>query len=55
MAKERKEVVTVKIAYYQQKLKQMYDKGVKSRSLAPGDLMLRKMLGTGPKTPFGAS
>ena len=27
LAKERKEVVTINMAYYQQKLKQRYDKG----------------------------
>ena len=41
---EKREVATVKMAYYQQKLKQMYDKGVKSRPLAPRDLVLRKVV-----------
>ena len=33
------------MAHYQQNLKQRYDKGVKMRSLAPGDLVLRKVVG----------
>ena len=45
VAKERREVAMVKMAYYQQKLKQRYDKGVKSRPLASGDLVLRKVVG----------
>ena len=36
----------VQLAYYQQKLKQGYDAKVKLRPLAPGDLVLRKVLGT---------
>ena len=34
LAEERQEVAIVKMAYYQQKLKQRYDKGVKARPLA---------------------
>ena len=36
----------VQLAYYQQKLKQGYDSSVKLRRLAPGDLVLRKVIGT---------
>ena len=36
----------VQLAHYQQKLKQGYDTKVKQRPLAPGDLVLRKVLGT---------
>ena len=36
----------VQLAYYQQKLKQGYDSSVKLRPLAPGDLVLRKVIGT---------
>ena len=43
---ERREGTMVHLAYYQQKLKQSYDAKVKSRPLAPGDLVLRKVLGT---------
>ena len=37
---ERREVAIVKMVHYQQKLKQWYDKGVKVRPLALGDLVL---------------
>ena len=43
---ERRENNMVQLAYYQQKLKQGYDANVKLRPLAPGDLVLRKVLGT---------
>ena len=43
LAKERREVATVKMVYYQQKLKQRYDKGVRARPLAPRELVLRKV------------
>ena len=43
---ERKEIATVQLAYYQHKLKQGYDTNVKLRPLVPGDLVLRKVLGT---------
>ena len=36
----------VQLAYYQHKLKQRYDANVNFRPLAPGDLVLRKVLGT---------
>ena len=36
----------VQLAYNQHKLKQGYDANVKLRPLAPGDLVLRKVLGT---------
>ena len=36
----------VQLAYYQYKLKQGYDTKVKLRPLEPGDLVLRKVLGT---------
>jgi len=42
---ERREVVMVKMAHYQQQLRLGYDKGVKIRPLAPGDLVLRKVVG----------
>ena len=44
LAEERREIAMVKMASYQQKLKQMYGKGVKSRPLAPGYLVLRKVV-----------
>ena len=44
--KERRESAMVQLAYYQHKLKQGYDANVKLKPLAPGDLVLRKVLGT---------
>ena len=41
---ERRESAMVQLAYYQHKLKQGYDANVKLRPLAPGDLVLRKVL-----------
>ena len=43
---ERRENAMVQLAYYQHKLKQGYDTNMKLRPLAPGDLVLRKVLGT---------
>ena len=34
----------VQLVYYQQKLKQGYDTGVRAKPLAPGDLVLRKVI-----------
>ena len=50
---ERREVAAVKMAHYQQRLKQGYDKGLKLRSLAPGDLVLRKVVGTAKNPAWG--
>ena len=46
LIKEQRENATVQLAYYQHKLKQGYDSNVKLKSLSPGDLVLRKFLGT---------
>ena len=43
----------VQLAYYQHKLKQGYDVNVKLRPLAPGDLVLRKVLGTAKNPAWG--
>ena len=43
---ERREAPMVQLAHYQQKLKHGHDTGVKARPLAPGDLVLRKVVGT---------
>ena len=32
------------MAYYQQKLRQGYDRGIKTRVFVPGDLVLRKVV-----------
>ena len=44
LIEERRENAMVQLAYYQHKLKQGYDMNVKLRPLAPGDLVLRKVL-----------
>ena len=46
LIEEWRENAMVQLAYYQHKLKQGYDTNVKLRLLAPGDLVLRKVLGT---------
>jgi len=43
---ERRENTMVQLAYYKQKLRQGNDSGVKLRPLNPGDLVLRKVVGT---------
>ena len=43
----------VQLAYYQQKLKQGYDTGVRARPLVPGDLVLRKVVGTAKNPSYG--
>ena len=43
----------VQLAYYQHKLKQGYDAKVKLRPLEPGDLVLRKVLGTAKNPAWG--
>ena len=51
LIKERREKAVIQLAYYHQKLKQGYDVNVKFRSLAPRDLVLRKVVGAA-KNPF---
>ena len=53
LIKERRENTMVQLAYYQHKLKQGYDTNVKLRSFAPGDLVLRKVLGTTKNPAWG--
>ena len=50
---ERREMVMVQMTHYQQKLRQGYNKGVKTRLLAPGDLVLRKVVGTTRNPAWG--
>ena len=50
---ERRESAMVQLANYQQKLKQGYDANVKLRPLAPGDLVLRKVLGIAKNPAWG--
>ena len=53
LIEERRESATVQLAYYQHKLKQDYDAKVKLRPLEPGDLVLRKVLGTEKNPAWG--
>ncbi|XP_075649770.1 uncharacterized protein LOC142620257 [Castanea sativa] len=53
LVEERREVAVVQLAYYQHKLKRGYDAHVKLRPLAPGDLVLRKVLGTAKNLAWG--
>ena len=46
LIEEGREKAMIQLAYYHQKLKQGYDVNVKLRPLAPGDLVLRKILGS---------
>ena len=46
LIEERRENAMVQFAYYQHKLKQEYDANIKLKPLAPGDLVLRKVVGT---------
>jgi len=46
LIEERREKAMIQLAYYHQKLKQGYDVNVKLRPLVPGDLVLRKVLGS---------
>ena len=53
LIEERRESAMVQLAYYQHKLKQGYDPKVKLRPLEPGDLVLRKVLGTAKNPTWG--
>ena len=53
LIEERRERTMVQLAYYQHKLKQGYDAKVKLRPLVPGDLVLRKVLGTAKNSAWG--
>ena len=53
LIEERRERTMVQLAYYQHKLKQGYDANVKPRPLVPGDLVLRKVLGTAKNPVWG--
>ena len=50
---KRRENAVVQLAYNQYKLKQGYDVNVKLKPLAPGDLVLRKILGTAKNPAWG--
>ena len=53
LVEERRENAMVQLAYYQHKLKQGYNMNVKLRPLAPGDLVLRKVLGNTKNPTWG--
>ena len=53
LIEERRESAMVQLAYYQHKLKQGYNARVRLRPLEPGDLVLRKMLGTAKNPAWG--
>ena len=53
LIEERCEDARVQLAYYQHKLKKDYDMSVKLRPLAPGDLVLRKVVGNTKNPAWG--
>ena len=53
LVEEWRENIMVQLAYYQQKLKQGYDSDMKLRPLNPGDLVLRKVVGTSKNPTWG--
>ena len=53
LIKEWRENVMVQLAYYQHKFKQGYDTNVKLRLLVPGDLVLKKVLGSTKNPTWG--
>ena len=53
LIEEIRERATIHLAYYHQKLKQGYDVNVKLRLLAPGDSVLRKVVGAAKDPSWG--
>ena len=53
LIEERKEKAMIHLAYYHQKLKQGYDANIKLRPLAPGNLVLRKVVGVAKDPSWG--
>ena len=53
LIEEIREKAVIQLAYYHQKLKQGYNANVKMRPLAPGDLVLRKVVGTTKNPSWG--
>ena len=53
LIEKKRENAMVKLAYYQQKLKQGYDVNAKLRPLTPGDLVLRRVMGTAKNLAWG--
>ena len=50
---KRREKAMIQLAYYYQKLKQGYDANMKLRSLALGELVLRKVVGAAKNPSWG--
>ena len=46
LAQERRDLAMIRLASYQRDLKKRYSKNISEQSLAPGDLVLRKVLGS---------
>ena len=53
LIEEKRENAMVQLAYYQQKLKQGYDSNVRLRPLTPGDMVLRRVVGTAKNLGWG--
>ena len=53
LVEEKREKTMIHMAYYHQKLKQGYDINVKLRPLSPGDLVMRKILGSAKNPSWG--
>ena len=53
LIEEKRENAMVQLAHYQQKLKQGYDANVRIRPLTPGDLVLRKVVGSAKNPTWG--
>ena len=53
LIEERRERATIHLAYYHQKLKRGYDTNVKLKPLAPGDLVLKKVVGDAKDPSWG--
>ena len=53
LAEEKREKAMIQMAYYHQKLKQVYDINVKLRPLGPGDLVMRKFFGNAKNPSWG--
>ena len=45
LVEENHEIISVKLANYQQRISHVYNKGIKFKEFIPGDLVLRKVLG----------
>ena len=53
LAEEKRKKAMIYMAYYHQKLKRGYDANVKLRPISPGDLVMRKILGSAKNPSWG--